>query len=511
VPETILAEPEHSAGDEREQRIEKLKALRAAGIDPYPARFGVRQTVEESLQAFAAVESAAGNGSTEGQVSAPNVRTAGRLMSLRVMGKASFAHLADSTGRVQLYLRQDEVGQESYDRFLKLIDIGDIVGVEGSMFRTRTGEVTVRVSEMTLLTKALRPLPEKWHGLTDVEARYRQRYLDLLTNERARNTFVLRTRVISAVRRFLDERGFLEVETPVLQPIYGGAAARPFVTFHNEMNANLYLRISDELYLKRLVIGGLDRVYEIGHDFRNEGVSTRHHPEFTMLEVYQAYADYHDMMRLTEEMYFSVAQQVLGTAHVTFSGQEIDLTPPWRRVTMRDAILEATGIDILLANDLPSLLDAIRQHGLELEVKHNWGKQVEELFDATVQSDLVQPTFVLNHPVEISPLAKRHADQPSLVERFEFFIAGQESGNAFSELNDPIDQRSRFENQGQHRSDGDEEAHPMDEDWIRALEHGMPPTGGLGVGIDRMMMVLTDTPSIREVILFPALRSKVAE
>jgi lysyl-tRNA synthetase class 2 len=383
--------------------------------------------------------------------------------------------------------------------------------VAGAVFRTRTGEITVRVGQWSLLAKTLRPLPEKWHGLTDVEVRYRQRYLDLLTNERARKTFIVRTRLVSAIRRYLDERGFLEVETPVLQPIYGGAAARPFVTFHNELGANLFLRISDELYLKRLIIGGLDRVYEIGHDFRNEGVSTRHHPEFTMLEVYQAYADYNDMMRLTEELYFAVAQEVLGTGKITFGGNEIDLTPPWRRVSMRDAILEKTGIDIQQANTLPALRQEIASHGLTVEPKHNWGKQVEELFDATVEPGLIQPTFVLDHPVEISPLAKRRADTPELVERFEFWIAGQESGNAFSELNDPIDQRSRFENQGQQQKAGDEEAHPMDEDWIRALEHGMPPTGGLGIGIDRMTMLFTDNTSIREVILFPALRSKAGE
>jgi len=427
------------------------------------------------------------------------------------MGKASFAHLVDGTGKVQIYIRQDEVGEESYDRFIKLVDLGDIIGVAGAVFRTRTGEITVRVGQWSLLAKTLRPLPEKWHGLTDVEVRYRQRYLDLLTNERARKTFIVRTRLVSAIRRYLDERGFLEVETPVLQPIYGGAAARPFVTFHNELGANLFLRISDELYLKRLIIGGLDRVYEIGHDFRNEGVSTRHHPEFTMLEVYQAYADYNDMMRLTEELYFAVAQEVLGTGKITFGGNEIDLTPPWRRVSMRDAILEKTGIDIQQANTLPALRQEIASHGLTVEPKHNWGKQVEELFDATVEPGLIQPTFVLDHPVEISPLAKRRADTPELVERFEFWIAGQESGNAFSELNDPIDQRSRFENQGQQQKAGDEEAHPMDEDWIRALEHGMPPTGGLGIGIDRMTMLFTDNTSIREVILFPALRSKAGE
>ena len=509
MPEATDGAAGRPGSDERERRIEKLALLRQAGIDPYPARSDVTHSALQVVEAFAAAEAGAGTG--EHPASEVAVRTAGRLTSIRVMGKASFAHLVDGTGKVQIYIRQDEVGEESYDRFIKLVDLGDIIGVAGAVFRTRTGEITVRVGQWSLLAKTLRPLPEKWHGLTDVEVRYRQRYLDLLTNERARKTFIVRTRLVSAIRRYLDERGFLEVETPVLQPIYGGAAARPFVTFHNELGANLFLRISDELYLKRLIIGGLDRVYEIGHDFRNEGVSTRHHPEFTMLEVYQAYADYHDMMRLTEELYFAVAQEVLGTGKITFGGNEIDLTPPWRRVSMRDAILEKTGIDIQQANTLPALRQEIASHGLTVEPRPNWGKQVEELFDATVEPGLIQPTFVLDHPVEISPLAKRRADTPELVERFEFWIAGQESGNAFSELNDPIDQRSRFENQGQQQKAGDEEAHPMDEDWIRALEHGMPPTGGLGIGIDRMTMLFTDNTSIREVILFPALRSKAGE
>jgi lysyl-tRNA synthetase class 2 len=509
MPEATTAETGRLGGDERERRIEKLHALRQAGIDAYPARSNVTHSALQVVEAFTAAEANAGT--------APNaaaevaVVTAGRLTSIRVMGKASFAHLVDGTGKVQIYVRQDQVDEESYDRFLKLVDIGDFVRVEGTVFRTRTGEVTVRVGRWSLLTKTLRPLPEKWHGLTDVEVRYRQRYLDLLTNERARNTFIVRTRLVSAIRRYLDERGFLEVETPVLQPVYGGAAARPFVTFHNELGANLFLRISDELYLKRLIIGGLDRVYEIGHDFRNEGVSTRHNPEFTQLEVYQAYADYHDMMRLTEELYFAVANQVLGTGKVTFCGNEIDLTPPWRRISMRDAILDAAGIDIQAANTLPALREAMASHSLAVEPKPNWGKQVEELFDATVEPGLIQPTFILDYPVEISPLAKRRSDAPELVERFEFWIGGQESGNAFSELNDPIDQRSRFEDQGQQQTAGDEEAHPMDEDWIRALEHGMPPTGGLGFGIDRMAMLFTDNASIREVILFPPLRSRAVE
>jgi lysyl-tRNA synthetase class 2 len=496
--------------DQREQRVEKLTALRAAGLDPYPARFSCTHTVVEALQAFAEFESKAESPDiASGHKIA--VRTAGRLMSIRIMGKATFAHIMDGTGHIQLYLRMEEIGEESYQRFLKLFDLGDSVGVEGSLFRTRTGEVTVRVASITMLAKALRPLPEKWHGLTDVEVRYRQRYLDLLVNERARSTFVARTRIISAIRRFLDERGFLEVETPVLQPIYGGAAARPFVTHYNELDADLYLRISDELYLKRLIIGGLDRVYEIGHDFRNEGVSTRHNPEFTQIEVYQAYADYNDMMCLTENIWHAVAMEILGTAKVAFQGQELDFAPPWRRLRMRDAILEATGIDIAVSRDLDALRQQIQQHNLKLDLKPTWGQQIDELMKEFVEPHLIQPTFLLDYPLDISPLAKQKPDMPGFVERFEFFVGALECGNAFSELNDPLDQRARFELQGRQLQAGDEEAHPMDEDWIRALEYGMPPTGGLGFGIDRMTMLFTDNPSIREVILFPPLRSKSGE
>jgi lysyl-tRNA synthetase class 2 len=487
------------SSDQREQRLKKVAALRAEGLDPYPARFSCTHSTTEAVQAFTA---------SEGKGEPPMVRVAGRIMALRTMGKASFAHIQDGTGRIQIYLRQDRVGEPAYQFFLKSFDLGDFIGVEGPVFRTRTGEVTVDVRSLQMLSKALRPLPEKWHGLTDVETRYRQRYLDLLVNEEARRTFLLRTRIVSAIRRFLDERGFLEVETPVLQPVYGGAAARPFVTHHNELDADLYLRISDELYLKRLIIGGLDRVYEIGHDFRNEGVSTRHNPEFTQIEVYQAYADYKDIMRLTEECWSAVACEVLGTDKLTYQGQHIDLAPPWKRVTMRDAILNATGIDILFHTDLKALHQQIKEHNLMLDIKRAWGKQVEELFKEYVEPNLIQPTFIIDHPLDVSPLAKKKADAPALVERFEFFIGGLECGNAFSELNDPLEQRERFEMQREQFKSGDEEAHPMDEDWIRALEYGMPPTGGLGFGIDRMTMLFTDNSSIREVILFPALKSK---
>jgi len=488
------------ASDQREQRLRKLTALRAAGIEPYPARFSCTHSVAEALQAFA---------SSEGGVEPPTVRTAGRIMSIRVMGKASFAHIMDGSGRIQIYLRRDVVEEQAYKFFRKSFDLGDFIGVEGPLFRTRTGEVTIKVSSFGMLAKALRPLPEKWHGLTDVETRYRQRYLDLLVNEKVRRTFVTRTHMVSAMRRFLDERDFLEVETPVLQPIYGGAAARPFVTHHHALDTDLYLRISDELYLKRLVIGGLERVYELGRDFRNEGISTKHNPEFTQLEVYQAYADYNDIMRLVEELWCTVAREVLGTPKLTYQGHSVDLTPPWTRVTMRDAILEATGVDIEIHTELASLQRRAKELDLELDAKPTWGKQVDELLKEYVEPKLIQPTFVVDYPLDVSPLAKKKPDAPRLVERFEFFVGGLECGNAFSELNDPLDQRERFEGQRQQLRDGDEDAHPMDEDWIRALEYGMPPTGGLGFGIDRMVMLFTDNSSIREVILFPALRPKL--
>jgi lysyl-tRNA synthetase class 2 len=483
--------------DQREQRIEKLSALRAAGTEPYPARFSRTHSIRESLAAFDPCDSGA---------DPPTVRTAGRIMSMRIMGKASFAHIIDSTGRIQIYLRRDVLGEQAYDFCRKSIDIGDFVGVEGPLFRTRTGETTVKALSCQLLAKSLRPLPEKWHGLKDVETRYRQRYLDLLANEAVRRTFVVRTRMVSAIRRYLDDRGFLEVETPVLQPIYGGAAARPFITHHNALDADLYLRISDELYLKRLIIGGLDRVYEIGRDFRNEGISTKHNPEFTQIEVYQAYADYNDIMCLVEQLWHEVAKEVLDTTHLNYQGHSVDLTPPWARVTMREAILSATGADIGVHTEHRSLRRRIKDLNLDVDAKPTWGKQVDDLFSKHVEPKLIQPTFVTDYPLDISPLAKRKPDAPALVERFEFFVGGLECGNAFSELNDPIEQRERFEMQRQQLSEGDEEAHPMDEDWIQALEYGMPPTGGLGFGIDRMAMLFTNNSSIREVILFPALR-----
>ncbi len=484
--------------DRREQRIEKLNLLREQGLDPYPARGTRTHTTAEALAA-----------SAEGQEA--SVQVAGRVVAVRVMGGSTFAHIADGSGRLQIYLRRDALGEELYDRFRRLVDIGDHVSAEGPLFTTRTGEVTVQVQRWELLSKTLRPLPDKWHGLRDVETRYRQRYLDLIANQEVRRVFETRTRLISAIRRHLDERGFLEVETPVLQPIYGGAAARPFTTYHNALGQTFYLRIADELYLKRLIIGGFDRVYEIGHNFRNEGISTHHNPEFTVIELYQAYADYTDMMRLVETLYAELARQITGGETITYQGQEICLTPPWRRVSMRDAILEASGVDIEVHRDQEALQNAARAQAIDLPKQPSWGKAVEKLFELCVEPSLIQPTFITDYPVEISPLAKKKPGAPHLVERFEFFIATLECGNAFTELNDPLDQRERFMEQAQYAAQGDAEAHPLDEDYLTAMEHGMPPTGGLGFGIDRLVMLFTDQASIREVILFPALRHRTGE
>jgi len=485
---------------EQEQvRREKLARLRQAGVDPYPARSQRSHTIAQALQLFEAGDLA------EDELLA----LVGRLKTVRVMGKSSFAHIEDGSGRVQIYLRRDEVGPQSFEMFTKLLDIGDFVGVEGPMFRTRTGEVTLRVRQLALLSKALHPLPDKWHGLKDVETRYRQRYLDLIANPEVRQVFVTRARIVSGLRRYLDDHGFLEVETPILQPIYGGAAARPFLTHHHQLHQDLYLRISDELYLKRLIIGGFERVYEIGRDFRNEGVSFKHNPEFTQLEFYEAYADYHGVMRRVEEMIVFVADEVLGGRRLVYQGHEIDLSPPWRRLPLRQAILDATGIDYEDHPDAPSLAAVMREKlRMQPDPKSSRGRLIDSLLGTHVEPDLIQPTFITDYPREISPLAKASPDRPGVVERFEYFIGGMEMGNAFSELNDPIDQLERFKEQGRALMAGDEEAHPVDEDYVRALSYGMPPTGGFGTGVDRLTMLFTDKESIREVILFPYLRSK---
>jgi lysyl-tRNA synthetase class 2 len=495
-------QPPEQGGEDRliEERRRKLAELRDAGVEPFPYAFHDRAPVSEVLERYA--------GLGEAEESTDNLRVAGRLTARRGHGKAAFLDLTDRTGRMQLHARKDVLG-DSFEPLVDL-DLGDVVGVEGAPFRTRRGELSLRVDGWTLLAKSLRPPPDKYHGLADVEQRYRHRELDLIANEDARELFVLRTRVVAAVRRFLDERGFLEVETPVLQPLYGGALARPFTTHHNALDRTFYLRIATELYLKRLIVGGLEKVYELGKDFRNEGISHKHNPEFTMLETYEAYADYLDVAAMTEELVAHVAQQTIGTLTIEREGETIDLTPPWRRVTLREAIQSETGIDIEVSKDRQTLLDAMRQAGIDShpEPGTGWGKLVDELLSKHVEPRLIQPTFVLDYPVELSPFAKPHRSEPGLVERFEAFIGGVEVANAFSELNDPDEQRARFEEQQRLASAGDEEAQPFDEDYIRALEQGMPPTGGLGIGIDRLVMMLSGRHSIREVLLFPALRER---
>jgi lysyl-tRNA synthetase class 2 len=488
-----------------QQRRLKLERLRDKGVDPYPLRSECTHTAAAALRILEEWKERGGEGELP-----QAVRLCGRMMSVRVMGKAAFAHIADGSGRLQIYLRlaDDGVDEETYELFKRDLDIGDLIQVEGSLFFTRTGEPSLKVTSLTLLAKSLRPLPEKWHGLKDVESRYRQRYLDLIVNEDVRRIFVTRSHVVAALRRFMDSRGFIEVETPVLQPVYGGALARPFTTYYHALDQQVFLRIADELYLKRLIVGGLERVYEICKDFRNEGVSSQHNPEFTMLEAYQAYGDYHDMMDLAEGAFSTVAQEVLGTARITYQGHDIDLTPPWRRLPMRDAILEQAGIDIYEAPTVEVLRQLVEQRGLEVDPQPTRGMLVNEIFSEYVEPTLIQPTFIIDFPVEISPLAKRKADNPDLVERLELFVGGLEMGNAYSELNDPLDQRQRFLDQERLREAGDEEFHPMDEDYVRTLEYGMPPTGGIGCGIDRMVMLFTNQSSIREVILFPHLRSK---
>jgi lysyl-tRNA synthetase class 2 len=484
-----------------EQRKAKLERLRARGRDPYPARYQRTHTAQQAADLLAHQEKGGGSPGQE-------VSVAGRVTAMRVMGKRTFIDLRDSSGKVQADLRQDVLGDDEYDTFVDLVDLGDFVGVTGTLFRTRTGEPTIEARQYTILTKALRAPPEKWHGLQDVEIRYRQRYLDLIASAQVRDIFQLRSRVIAAVRRFLDDRGFLEVETPVLQPTAGGAAAKPFVTYHNALDRSLVLRIAIELHLKRLIVGGFERVYEIGRVFRNEGISTKHNPEYTMLEAYQAYADYQDIMRLVEEMVAYAAQQVLGSLQLTYGDHKIDLTPPWRRLTLREAILEHSDIDFEAHADAESLRRAMAGLGAEPPAGAGRGKLIDALLSTFVEPKLIQPTFLMDYPVELSPLAKRKPDNPNLVERFEGFLAGREIANAFSELNDPLDQRQRFVEQARLRAAGDEEAETVDEDFLVALEHGMPPTGGVGIGIDRLVMAFAGQQSIREVILFPQLRER---
>jgi lysyl-tRNA synthetase class 2 len=479
---------------QREQRIQKLTALREKGHDPYAARFTRTHTAREVASGHEALEQ-----------SAENVSLAGRIVALRPHGKTTFAHLLDGSGRIQVYLRQDLLGEEAFSTFNHLLDLGDVIGVQGTVFRTRTGEVTVSVESYSLLTKSLRPLPEKWHGLKDLETRCRQRYADLMMNTWVRDLFAARSRIIAILRQVLDERGFLEVETPVLQPQYGGAFARPFTTDHQALGMTLYLRIADELYLKRLIIGGMERVYEIAKDFRNEGIDRLHSPEFTMLELYQAYADYQDMMSLVETIFTATANEIKGGPRFTHQGEELDVTPPWKRLSILDAIQQATGLDVR-ATDTPGLVQFCQSRGLKAADQHSRGALIDEIFSELVQPSIRQPTFVIDYPYEMSPLARRKKEDPALVERFEPIICGVELGNAFSELTDPLDQKARFQDQAQLRQQGFAEAQPLDEDFLRALEYGMPPTGGLGLGVDRMVMLFTDMHNIRDVILFPLMR-----
>jgi lysyl-tRNA synthetase, class II len=486
---------EPATGDLREARLQKLEAVRALGVDPFPRRYERTHLSEQVIESF-------------DELAGQSVRVAGRLVgAIRLFGKAGFAHLLDSGGRIQVYFKKDFLDEQDFALFREL-DSGDFVGVEGPPFRTKTGEITVEARSVTFLAKALRPLPEKWHGLTDVEKRHRQRYLDLIANEEARQTFALRSRAIRSIRDVLDRRGFVEVETPVLQSVAAGAAARPFETFSNALDQELYLRIALELYLKRCIIGGIERVYEIGRIFRNEGLSVKHNPEFTMLELYQAYADYNDMMKLVEQLVSSVAQDLLGTTRLTWGEETIDVAPPWPRRTMRELLIEHAGIDYAEHPDAESMRAAAQAAGIVADPTWSRAKIIDELMTVFVEPKLVQPTFVINYPAETTPLAKRRLEALDEVERFEAYAAGMELVNAFSELNDPIEQFRRLEAQASVRPDGEDEAQAVDLDFVEAMEHGMPPTGGLGLGIDRLVMLLTNQQSIREVILFPQLRSR---
>ena len=486
---------EQSLSELLQIRRDKLKELQDAGMDPFQqTKYSVTAHSQEIKDNFETME---------GQT----VSVAGRLMSKRGMGKAVFCDLQDVQGRIQLYVRIDELGEEPFARFKK-VDIGDIVGVEGEAFRTKRGEISVKASTVTLLSKSLRPLPEKFHGLTDKETRYRQRYVDLIVNPEVRQAFVVRSRFIKHVREFLDNRGYMEVETPVLNTISGGATARPFITHHNTLDIDMYMRIATELPLKRLIVGGMDRVYELGRIFRNEGMDPKHNPEFTTVELYQAFADFNDMMDLFEELLSSAAQKILGTYEVEWQGEKIDLTPGWPRLPMHEAVKQYTGLDFMAITSDEEAVAAAKSIGVELPetADKTWGNALYEVFDQRVEEKLIQPTFITMHPVDVSPLAKRSPKDPRLTERFELFICHSEMGNAFSELNDPIDQRQRFQKQVELRDKGDDEAGMMDEDFITALEYGLPPTGGLGIGIDRCVMMLTNSDSIREVILFPTMK-----
>lgn len=484
-----------------ETRLAKLAEMRELGVDPFGHRYEVTHHAEDILS-FGAEK-------LKEELESENlrVRVAGRLMIRRGHGKASFAVLQDRTGNVQVYAKVDVLGEEAY-RIFDLLDLGDFIGVEGTVFRTNRGEITVLVEKLDVLSKSLRPLPEKWHGLKDVETRYRQRYLDLMVNPEIKQTFIARSKIVQAMRSYLDSNGFLEVETPTLHAVASGAHAKPFLTHHNALDLNLNLRIALELHLKRLIVGGLERVYEIGRVYRNEGISTRHNPEFTMMELYQAYGDFHDMMDLTEEMIRYIAQSVLGKVRIPYGDLEIDLESKWQRSHMVDLIKEQTGVDFWSVSDLEEAKRLAAEHRVPLRAEMQFGHIVNEFFEQKVEHTLIQPTFVYGHPVEISPLAKKNTSDPRFTDRFELFIVGREHGNAFTELNDPIDQRERFEHQAAEKVAGNDEAQDLDEDFLLAMEHGMPPMGGLGIGVDRLVMLLTNEPSIRDVLLFPLMRER---
>jgi lysyl-tRNA synthetase, class II len=492
----------------RATRIEKVAQIKELGLNPYAYRWESSHHAAELQKKY--VDLAAGE-EVEDQVA-----ISGRIVARRVFGKLAFFELQDETGKIQLYLEKKRINNTmseylvgAFNHLMKLSDTGDILGIKGTIKRTEKGELSVYVGEFQILTKSLLPLPDKWHGLTDTEKRYRQRYVDLIVNPQVRQTFRIRAKITAGIRRYLETRDFLEIETPVLQSEAGGAEARPFITYHNTLEMDLYLRIATELHLKRLIVGGFEKVFELGRIFRNEGVSTRHNPEFTMIEIYQAYADYQDMMALTETMISDVSQEVLDTTRVTYQGEVIDLTPPWRRVTMHEVVQNATGLNLAQFNDFDSAKAAAKDAGIEVPADcQTIGKLLNEAFEQKVETTLIQPTFVTDYPVEISPLAKPHRDKPGLVERFELFIVGRETANSFSELTDPLDQRARLEAQAAKKAAGDLEANDIDEDFLAALEYGMPPTGGLGIGIDRLVMLLTDSPSIRDVIAFPLLKNQ---
>ncbi|MGE8207389.1 lysine--tRNA ligase [Heyndrickxia sp. NPDC080065] len=487
--------------DQLQVRREKMNSIREKGMDPFGKRFDRThntQLIKEQYEEF-----------TKEELDEKDVQVtiAGRIMTKRGKGKAGFAHVQDLNGQIQIYVRKDSVGDEQYELF-DTVDLGDIVGVTGTVFKTKVGELSVKVKEFTLLTKSLRPLPDKFHGLKDIEQRYRQRYLDLIMSDESKRTFITRSLIIQSMRRYLDNQGYLEVETPMMHAIAGGASARPFITHHNALDIPLYMRIAIELHLKRLIVGGLEKVYEIGRVFRNEGVSTRHNPEFTMIELYEAYADYKDIMKLTENLVAHIAKEVLGTTTIQYGEYEVNLEPEWCRLHMVDAVKEFTGVDFWNVTTVEEARQLANDHGVEITEHMQYGHIVNEFFEQKVEEKLIQPTFIFGHPVEISPLAKKNDEDPRFTDRFELFIVGREHANAFTELNDPIDQRERFEAQLKEREQGNDEAHMMDDDFIEALEYGMPPTGGLGIGVDRLVMLLTNSASIRDVLLFPLMKNR---